>query len=266
MSSPARPQASLIEQARTAIKGRTAPRILGSVDAPDTLFYHWLAYTGVLLFAAALLWQHNVWGMLVEADPTGITLLIIGIFAVSTIWCGTRIYRLSHERAMLHAWMQSVRHGTLPLSLTGPGTTAEPGTASYVNQYLRNLVAKVSRQDTETGQLSDILAERIHGPSETAWWINGIQIKLGLLGKVIGFSILALQIAQIENFDPSQTQNLLKSLTGGLGIALLTTAVGLVANILLGIQLVRLDRYGDVLLADTLDFVETTLPAAIERR
>jgi biopolymer transport protein ExbB/TolQ len=41
----------------------------------------------------------------------------------------------------------------------------------------------------------------------------------------------------------------LKSLTAGLGIALLTTMVGLVGNILLGLQLTRLDRYADELVA-----------------
>jgi biopolymer transport protein ExbB/TolQ len=67
---------------------------------------------------------------------------------------------------------------------------------------------------------------------------------------VIGFSMLALQIGQIQNFDPSQSQELLRSLTSGLGVALLTTMVGLVANILLGVQLTRLDRYADRLVTD----------------
>jgi biopolymer transport protein ExbB/TolQ len=83
-----------------------------------------------------------------------------------------------------------------------------------------------------------------------------VVIKLGLLGKVVGFSILAIQISQIENFDPSQTASLLKALTGGLGIALLTTAVGLVTNMILGFQLARIDRFVDSLLADTVDWVQ----------
>ena len=64
-----------------------------------------------------------------------------------------------------------------------------------------------------------------------AWWVNGVQLKLGLLGKVIGFSVLALQIGQIQSFDAAQSQELLKSLTAGLGIALLTTMVGLVVAV-----------------------------------
>ncbi len=54
----------------------------------------------------------------------------------------------------------------------------------------------------------------------------------------------------MQNFDPAQSQELLKSLTTGLGVALLTTMVGLVGNILLGLQLTRLDRYADALVAD----------------
>ena len=95
-----------------------------------------------------------------------------------------------------------------------------------------------------------VLSDRAHGPQEMAWWLNGIQLKLGLLGKVIGFSVLALQIGNIQSFDASQSQDLLKSLTQGLGIALLTTMVGLVGNILLGLQLTRLDRFADQLVAD----------------
>jgi biopolymer transport protein ExbB/TolQ len=62
--------------------------------------------------------------------------------------------------------------------------------------------------------------------------------------------VLALQIGNIQSFDASQSQDLLKSLTQGLGIALLTTMVGLVGNILLGLQLTRLDRYADAFVAD----------------
>ena len=100
----------------------------------------------------------------------------------------------------------------------------------------------------------------------TAWWVNGIQIKLGLLGKVIGFSILALQIGEIQSFDPSEAQTLLKSLTAGLGVALLTTMVGLVGNILLGLQLTRLDRFADEIVARAQMHGMHLVAASIETR
>jgi hypothetical protein len=212
----------------------------------DTLFMTWLAFSGVLLFGAALLWQYGVWAMLLDADPTGITMTIVVIFAAATLWCGRRSRRLCAERASMDGWRRGAGGGS-------------PG---HIDDYFRNLLSQQPADAGARGRLADVLAERLHGPNDGAWWVNGIQIKLGLLGKVIGFSILAIQISRLESFDPSQTQDLLKTLTGGLGIALLTTAVGLVANMLLGLQLTRLDRCADELLADAMQYAETTLGQA----
>ena len=221
------------------------------VSAADRLFLQWLCFVGLLLFDSFLMWRANIWGVLVAADPTGITLMIIAVFAASTLWVGMRAWALMHERQSLDAWK-------LAASTYAPLTPSENGDTA-VHSYFSALLDKSRRHDYDNAQLTEVLAERLHGPSESAWWVNGIQIKLGLLGKVIGFSILAIEISQIQNFDASQSQTLLKTLTGGLGIALLTTAVGLVANMLLGVQLVRLDRCGDGILADSLELAETQL-------
>ncbi len=182
----------------------------------EPLWLEWLALGGLLVFATWLLGVRGVWALLLHADPTGITAVIIAVFAGSTLWCGARSRQLQRDGA---AW-----------------------SAEYVEA-----LARAPRDDAAP---LDLLMERTHGPHGTAWWVNGIQLKLGLLGKVIGFSMLALQIGQLQNFDPAQSQELLKSLTAGLGVALLTTMVGLVGNILLGLQLTRLDRYADGIVAD----------------
>jgi hypothetical protein len=189
---------------------------------PEPLWLEWLALGGVLGFATWLLGVRGVWGLLLRSDPTGITLIIIVLFLAATLWCGARSRVLHRQRQALngeHEWAAEYC-----AALSGPG--ADSATAL------------------------DLLLERTHGPHTTAWWVNGIQLKLGLLGKVIGFSILALNIGSLQNFDPAQSQDLLRSLTTGLGVALLTTMVGLVGNILLGLQLTRLDRYADALVAD----------------
>jgi hypothetical protein len=227
------------------------PVTLSPVSAADRLFLQWLCFVGLLLFASFLMWRANIWGVLVAADPTGITLMIIAVFAGSTLWVGMRAWALMYERQSLDAWK-------LATGAYAPSTPPDNGVTA-VHAYFSALLDKSRRHDYDNAQLTEVLAERLHGPSESAWWVNGIQIKLGLLGKVIGFSILAIEISQIQNFDASQSQTLLKTLTGGLGIALLTTAVGLVANMLLGVQLVRLDRCGDGILADSLELAETQL-------
>lgn len=194
--------------------------------ADQGLFLLWLAYMGLLVFAAWLLWRAGAWHRLVEADPTHLTLVIVFLFIGCSLWVGRRAWDLGRQRSALDAGQA---HGWSGEFLTG-----------------------TARAGADRASWLQVLGEHAHGPHEMAWWLNGIQLKLGLLGKVIGFSILALQLGQMDSFDPSQSAQLLKSLTGGLGIALLTTVTGLTGNILLGLQLMRLDRFADALVADAL--------------
>ncbi len=199
----------------------------------EPLWLEWLALAGLLLFASWLLGVRGVFQMLLQADPTGITLVIMVLFAASTLWCGARSRLLQQQRQAMQ-----VAH------LAGPGRT------SAYDCWAATYWAGFAGPARDSGAPLDLLLDKTHGPHSTAWWVNGIQLKLGLLGKVIGFSILALQIGQTTSFDPNQSQELLRSLTTGLGVALLTTMVGLVGNIVLGLQLTRLDRYADALVAD----------------
>ncbi len=196
----------------------------------EPLWFEWLALTGLFVFASWLLGVQGVWLLLLRSDPTGITLVIIVVFAAATLWTGARARELTQQRMAL----EKAAGLGLPAMLEAPSWAAE---------YWGALAA----EPRDSGAPLDLLLEQTHGPHGTAWWVNGIQLKLGLLGKVIGFSILALQIGQMQGFDASQSQDLLRSLTTGLGVALLTTMVGLVGNILLGLQLTRLDRFADQL-------------------
>ncbi|MDO9313613.1 MAG: hypothetical protein Q7T97_03580 [Burkholderiaceae bacterium] len=199
----------------------------------EPLWLEWVTLAGLLIFASWLLGVRGVFAMLLHADPTGITLVIMVVFAGSTLWCGARSRSLQQQRQAMHA-----------AQLAGPGRA--PAGAGWAAAYW----AGIAGPARDSGAPLDLLLDKTHGPHSTAWWVNGIQLKLGLLGKVIGFSILALQIGHTTSFDPNQSQELLRSLTTGLGVALLTTMVGLVGNIVLGLQLTRLDRYADALVAD----------------
>jgi hypothetical protein len=189
----------------------------------EPLWLEWLTLCGAFAFCTWLLGVRGVWALLLGADPTGLTLVIMAVFLCATLWCGQRSRELQRQRDLL-----------------AKPALARADEASWAAEYL------AAPGDTAT----ELLLEHSHGPHGTAWWVNGIQLKLGLLGKVIGFSMLALSIGKLNSFDPAQSQELLRSLTGGLGVALLTTMAGLVGNILLGLQLTRLDRYADALVAD----------------
>lgn len=199
--------------------------------AEHGLFLLWLAFMGLLGFGALLLWQAGAWHRLVQADPTGLTIAIVLLFVGCSLWVGRRAWVLGEQRLRLDA-----------------------GREDSIDTWSAEYRAACARPGADPTICLQVLGERAHGPHEMAWWLNGIQLKLGLLGKVIGFSILALQLGEVQSFDASQSTQLLRNLTGGLGIALLTTVTGLTGNILLGMQLMRLDRFADALVADTLAF------------
>ncbi len=213
---------------------RPAPPPDGA-PAVEPIWLEWLTLGGLLVFATWLLGVRGVWGLLLRSDPTGLTLVIIVVFAGSTLWCGARSRELQRQRRLMEA-----------ARLRPVAGCAEHDADGWAASYWAALDSAPRDADAPL----DLLIEQAQGPHHTAWWVNGIQLKLGLLGKVIGFSILAIQIGQVQSFDPNQTQDLLRTLTSGLGIALLTTMVGLVGNIVLGLQLTRLDRYADALVAD----------------
>ena len=77
------------------------------VSGADRLFLQWLCFVGLMVFASFLMWRANIWGVLVDADPTGITLMIIAVFTGSTVWVGMRSWGLMHERQSLEQWKQA---------------------------------------------------------------------------------------------------------------------------------------------------------------
>ncbi len=209
-------------------------------QSPQGLFLLWLSFMGLLVFAAIVMAQHGLWHRLVQADPTGLTVVIVLLFTACSLWAGARSWQLGLQWQALH------KLHTPPDAQTSD--EAAPRITDWATDYLRAR----AHPATDNGVLQQVLSDRAHGPQEMAWWLNGIQLKLGLLGKVIGFSVLALELGRMDGFDPQQSAQMLKSLTGGLGIALLTTITGLAANILLGLQLMRIDRFADGLVAEIL--------------
>jgi hypothetical protein len=190
----------------------------GIAGLAQRLFWGWAAMAGVALFTAWWLQSHGWWQRLVDGDPSGISVGIVVLSVLTTAWCGRRAWRLA--------------------------AMAEPG-SDWRRAYVHE------RRDTPE-VASSLLSERTHGAHETAWWFAAAAIKLGLLGTVVGFIVMAAQIGRSAGFDIEQVQNLLTLMTQGMAIALYTTLVGLIANLWLGLQLLLLDRVADRLAADIL--------------
>ena len=133
---------SRIFQSRASILSGLSAGVANASIA-DRFFFQWLAFSGLLIFASFILWRANVWGVLVEADPTGITLMIIGVFVLSTLWVGRRAWVMMRERHALDAWMQSVR------PQFGPAQ-APVGHVGAVNDYFSALMERHAARTTRT--------------------------------------------------------------------------------------------------------------------
>lgn len=181
-----------------------------AATAASRLFWAWAVAFGVLVFGTGWAWQRGWWGRLVDSDPSGISLGIVGLTLVVTLWCGWRARRLARECL--------------------PGS---PWRSAYRDSHARG-----------AEQAAQHLGDLTHGSHETAWWFAGTTIKLGLLGTVVGFIVMIGQL-DLQGTDTAQIQALLAQMTKGMGIALVTTLVGISANLLLGIQLMLLDRSAD---------------------
>jgi MotA/TolQ/ExbB proton channel family len=184
----------------------------------ERLFWAWAAMMGAALFTAWWLRERGAWTALVAGDPTGISVGITVLSVVVSLWVGWRLRLIAAQALPRSLWREAWK--------------------------------------SERAQLTDLatqtLAERTHGPHETAWWFCGATIKLGLLGTVVGFIVMSSQIGEMPSLDFDQVQVLLKRMTQGMAIALYTTLVGLIANLWLGLQLMLLDRIADRLAADIL--------------
>jgi MotA/TolQ/ExbB proton channel family len=195
-----------------------ASRDEGIAAAAQRVFWGWAAAAGLALFTAWWLQTHGWWRKLVDGDPSGISVGTVLLSLAVTLWCGRRCWRLQAMALPGSAWR-----------------------TAFVAEHRHS--AEVAAQ---------LLGERTHGPHETAWWFAAATIKLGLLGTVVGFIVMATQIGDMPSFDIDQVQNLLKKMTQGMAIALYTTLVGLIANLWLGLQLMLMDRLADRIAADIL--------------
>lgn len=202
--------------------GQDAPPQGASLRAVERdlqrLAWGWWVVFGLLVFALWWLHHQGFIAEMVRGDPSGISLGIVLLMLVVSAWCGLRMHRLAAEARPGSAWRQAYR----------------------------------ADLDAATPEAAARLAERTHGPHETAWWFASAEIKLGLLGTVVGFIVMANQIASSKVFELAEIQALLQQMTAGMAIALYTTLVGLVANLWLGLLLMLLDRSADRLAADIL--------------
>jgi len=91
------------------------------------------------------------------------------------------------------------------------------------------------------GIISDI--EKYEYVKNMSWYVAGLFSSLGMLGTVIGFVFILFGLFTNLDFQNIETtKQIIAQMTNGMGVAMLTTLVGLITNILFSLKLVVLDH------------------------
>lgn len=202
------------------------------------LFLHWCLLTSISLVLIAISWDMGVLVNVLSSDMTRISLVIVVVHGAGTLYAGFRCWWLSVQvESMFDCtpdWQDSV-------------------VQTFFRQSPR--LDFPEKGDEIQSLTAEVLAERLRGNHQIGWFITGSVVKLGLLGTVVGFILMLRSVSGIEQLDTSDIQQLMQQMTLGMGVAMNTTLVGLIASLHLGIQFLMLDRAADRLIADAVECV-----------
>ncbi|MBK8453275.1 MAG: MotA/TolQ/ExbB proton channel family protein [Thiofilum sp.] len=203
-----------------------------NLSTPYLSVLYWLWFMGLVGLGVYISWDLHVLQPMITTDTTRISIVILLLGLAGLLHGGYRAYFLARQQQALQTLNRAI-----PL-----------------HTYLQ------ARSDPSTNEtlLTEQLAEYLRGAHQTGWFINGMLIKLGLLGTVIGFVMMLTSLDGLQSLDINQLQTLMQQMTKGMGIALNTTIFGLIGSLILGIQYLALDRYADALLMHILQLPKTS--------
>ncbi len=188
------------------------------------------------LFAWQLLSDLGFLRQLLEQDRSFVSLLILVIYGLASLWFLLDSYRVSRL------------FDSLAEADSGQG---DP----LLARFGRQLAEVTGAEQRET--LLQVLETRLRGRYAFGFIIADLMLKLGILGTVIGFILMLGSLTDLNSVDITVMQTLLVEMSAGMKVALYTTLTGLVAGILLNFKFNALDWAVDHLVNDLREQMQT---------
>ncbi|MGB1110854.1 MAG: MotA/TolQ/ExbB proton channel family protein [Gammaproteobacteria bacterium] len=202
------------------------------------IFLRWLILFGLTGFGVLLAWEYGYVTLLIESDHSRISLVILAVFALTSLHLAVRAWSLSGEQDRIRKMLLEPDSGSEARVSLGPLSRllADTRGEHYDERHAALLIESLNRH--------------FKAPNETGWFIADLLFKLGLIGTVVGFVLMLGSITNLEEVDITTIQNVLYQMSDGMRIALFTTLAGLTSGALLGMQCQLLDRGADDVIAD----------------
>lgn len=240
------------------------------------LFLRWLTLIGVVAFAFLVAWHQGFLSQLYGRDRSYISILITLLFFAFSFHCAARTFQLSRQLYDAARISQILRgNPSHRFALSGARVRVGGGIElpeCWLSDFIGELVHKrdagqdVKHLSAEEIQLMNAYTRQIKGKHEIGWFVADAMIKLGLLGTVIGFIFMLSSVTNLTTFDASIMQDVLTSMSSGMGVALYTTLTGLVCGMLLALQYHFLERGADDLVALMIKVVEVQVSPFLKAR
>ena len=230
--------------------------ILKGNRAYDDLL-RWVLLVALIAFGSVILWDYGFLNYLIDNDTSGISSLIIAIFAAASIYCLWFLFDLSHE-------LSSAERATETIGTDGPQALAAFTGSRRVTRVIHDMV--VVQKEGRHGDLTTLLqasSSEMRAPVRLGVFVADALYKLGLLGTVIGFILMLVSMRDLGEFDVETMREALQNMTGGMAVALLTTITGLICGLLLRIEFNILDSLALRVMQRLVRFGEVVLPGAV---
>ena len=249
-------------------------RLFGSELASRDYFplLRWMIFTGVTLFGFAIAWRYRLFQLMTAQDQSGISLFICLLYIAISGHCLVCIIAVSREINTAHRVRDRVMNGITAYRAEGRQVVTDDGMplpTGRITDYIRNLVVKAEKQGRarrlDQTLLLRGLADKLRSPMQFGAFAGDALLKLGLLGTIVGFILMLLPLATLENFDAASMKSSMKVMSGGMAVAMYTTLAGLVGSILVKAQYYILDNASSYLFDVTTDLTEVFVVSALER-
>jgi len=235
-----------------------------------TPLLHWMIFTGVTLFAAALLWHFGLIQQMVVSDRTHISSLIAVLYIGASLHCLWRTIIISREDDAARQAGQLVAADSRYLAFreNAPNAVHELP-KGLITSHIRNLATKASLQGA--GRLDQTLllrglAGQLRGSNHFGSFASDTLMKLGLLGTIVGFIMMLAPIAGLDAENRGALKSSMTLMSDGMAVAMYTTLAGLVGSILIKIQYYMLDDATSRLFNLAVGVTEVHVVSALERQ
>ncbi len=188
----------------------------------------WFLGFNVLVFVGYVVVAQGYWAKMLAADQSKISLLIVIVFVAASFHVAVCLFKACCYQERIYE-----RLGKRAINVPFADKDIVSG---YLDEMQTLSQSKKPTTIDQANYIFEIYVDRLRAPIELGSFWSDVLIRLGLIGTIVGF-IFMLQ-SFVSGPDPSSEniQNLLITMSSGMGTALYTTFAGLIASTLLSLQ------------------------------